>query len=161
MARRPRQRTSPRTEPDAEKPEEEEVHHDSPRELTPPRSPTPAKSPQQTTLPTPPPSPKQKVDLSAPAVITGKFVLGEAVAPTEHVQAMHATAKAFMETCFSSYLRLGDLDMACLRQLFDNSDTEDSRAKGGSSYVGASLGQRRVAFLLLSSKPDRDRHLEV
>lgn len=37
---RPRQRTSPRTEPDAEKPEEEEVHHDLPREITPPRSPT-------------------------------------------------------------------------------------------------------------------------
>ncbi|CAI9259171.1 unnamed protein product [Lactuca saligna] len=71
-------------------------------------------------------------------VVAGKFVLGEAVATTEHIQAMNTVVKAFMETDFASYLRLGELDMAGLRQLCDDSNAEDSQVEGGSSHAGAS-----------------------
>lgn len=78
---------------------------------------------------------KQEVQVQ---VVTGKFVPGEAVSTMEHTQAMHATVKVFMEIDFSSYLHLGELNMACLHQLCDNSDVEDSQVEGGSSNVGAS-----------------------
>lgn len=54
---------------------------------------------------------------------------------------MHATVKAFMETDFTSYLRLGELDMEGLRQLCDDSDAEDSQVEDGSSHVDASPGK--------------------
>ncbi|CAH1444302.1 unnamed protein product [Lactuca virosa] len=71
-------------------------------------------------------------------VVTGKFVHGEVFATIENTQAMHATVKVFMEIDFASYLYLGELDMACLHQLCDDSDVEDSQVKGGFSHVGAS-----------------------
>ena len=53
---------------------------------------------------------------------------------------MHAFVKAFIEIDFASYLRLGELDMEGLFQLCSDSDAKDSQVEGGSSYVGASLG---------------------
>ncbi|CAI9298108.1 unnamed protein product [Lactuca saligna] len=51
----------------------------------------------------------------------------------ENIQVMHASMKAFMETRFAYYLRLGVLHMEGIRRLCIDSDTEDNQPKGSSS----------------------------
>ncbi|CAH1415542.1 unnamed protein product [Lactuca virosa] len=69
-------------------------------------------------------------------VAYGKFVSGEPDATVENAQAMHAAIKSFMETDFSSYVRLGELDIGGLRQMCDDPDSEEGHLEGGSSHVG-------------------------
>lgn len=71
-------------------------------------------------------------------VIASMFVLGEAVATTEHIQAMYHIVKEFIKTDFASYLCLGDLVMGGLQQLCDDYDAEDIQVECGSSHAGAS-----------------------
>lgn len=71
-------------------------------------------------------------------VIARMFVLGEAVATTEHIQAMYHILKEFIKPGFASYLCLGDLDMGGLQQLCDDYDVEDIQVECGSSHAGAS-----------------------
>lgn len=53
-----------------------------------------------------------------------KFIPCESSALLEHTQEMHAEVKYFMETDFSSYLRLGKLNMEGLLYLSSNPDAE-------------------------------------
>lgn len=53
-----------------------------------------------------------------------KFNHGEPSSVVEQTQAMHASVKAFMEIDFSSYLRLGELNLEGIHQLCSNHDAE-------------------------------------
>lgn len=58
-------------------------------------------------------------------VSSGKFIPIESNALLEHTQVMHAKVKSFLETKFSSYPRLGELDMEGLRQLCGDLDVKE------------------------------------
>ncbi|CAH1445154.1 unnamed protein product [Lactuca virosa] len=68
-------------------------------------------------------------------VATGKFILGEPSALVEHTQAMHASLKTFVNTDFSSYLRLSELDMEGINRLCSDSDAEDNQPEFSSYKV--------------------------
>ncbi|CAI9301881.1 unnamed protein product [Lactuca saligna] len=77
-------------------------------------------------------------------VATGKFTPGVPGVVVEHTQMMHASVNAFMETYFTSYFHLGEIDMEGLRRLCNDYDAEDNLPKGSSSKVEPSsnpLGQ--------------------
>ncbi|CAH1427946.1 unnamed protein product [Lactuca virosa] len=63
----------------------------------------------------------------------------------DYTQVMHASVKTFMETDFSSYLHLGELDIEGLRRLCIDSEVEDNQPKGSSSKGGSSSSP--VAFV--------------
>lgn len=69
-------------------------------------------------------------------VATVKFTLGEPSAVVEHTQAMHASVKTFMDTNFTSYLRLGELNVEGFCRLCSDSDDDDYQPEGSSSRVG-------------------------
>lgn len=71
-------------------------------------------------------------------ISTKKFVSGESSALLEHTQAMHAGVKSFLETYYSSYLHLGELDMKGLRHLCSNPDVEERHPKGSNFGFGPS-----------------------
>lgn len=60
-------------------------------------------------------------------------MLDEPSALLEHTQAMHAEVKSFLETDFSSYLHLGELDIEGLCQLCSDSDIEEKHIKANTS----------------------------
>ncbi|CAH1451465.1 unnamed protein product [Lactuca virosa] len=71
-------------------------------------------------------------------VVAGKSVSWESDATTEHAQAMHDAIKSFIQTNFSSYLRLGELDIGGLRQMCDEPDSEEGHSEGDASHAGPS-----------------------
>ncbi|CAI9281496.1 unnamed protein product [Lactuca saligna] len=72
-------------------------------------------------------------------VASGKFNLNEASAMVEITQAMQASGKSFMETYFSSFLHLGELDLECIRQLCRDPDIEDNPPESDPLKVGSSF----------------------
>lgn len=63
-------------------------------------------------------------------MVSTKFNPEEPSAVVEQTQAMHDSVKAFMEMNFASYLRLGELNLASLRHLCRDSDTEENPLEG-------------------------------
>lgn len=71
-------------------------------------------------------------------VVVRKFDHRESSIIVDLIQAMHAFVKAFMETDFASYLRLGELDLGGLRQLCNDPDVEEVPPEHDPSKADAS-----------------------
>lgn len=85
-------------------------------------------------------------------VAIGKFNPEEGSAVVVQTQAMHVSMKSFIETNFASYLHLGELDLAGLRQLCYYPDPEENPLESSSQNVGPSsnpLSNRFLHFLLV------------
>lgn len=66
---------------------------------------------------------------------TRKFNPDETSLALEQTQEMDASVKAFMETDFSSYLHLGELDLESLHQLCYDLHPEENLLAGSSHNV--------------------------
>lgn len=69
---------------------------------------------------------------------TRNFNSTEPSAATQSAQAMHNAIKAFLETYFASYLRLGEIDLAGICQLYLDRTVEELPTMGYSGDVGPS-----------------------
>ncbi|CAI9297081.1 unnamed protein product [Lactuca saligna] len=67
-----------------------------------------------------------------------KFVTSKSSALPELTKGKHVELKSFLEIDFSSYLRLGELDMKDLRQLCSDPNVEEEHPKGSTFGVGPS-----------------------